>query len=147
MVSYIAVIDGGAALGRAAGFDVPVCSVGVRPAGFAGCVVVSPVRLPAGPIVLWGGFGPASRCLTCSSEEEETWTTASLRPGFGRALRFRARRRNCSDGHVSRFTALRPGFGLVGAGVFGTRRDARAFVLRAMIVTSREQVLSFNLRV
>ena len=54
----------------------------------------------------FGVVCPLHRCLTIASEERETWTAGSLRSAVADTCR-EARREDFSDGHVSRFIALR----------------------------------------
>ena len=145
---YTRFIDGGAACERAAGFGASGLRFGGhRPAGFAGCVVVFP------------GFGAVAPGWTYGS--------ASGRPSL--FDNFIGRKRNVDGGVLAAWlwpgTALRccertaptvtfpdssrfgSGF-RVGSGtdVFGTRRDVWAEAWTATVI-SRDQVLSYNLRV
>ena len=106
-----------------------------------------PCLVSAGCSVWVWCFALAHRCLTISSEERETWAAVFLRFAEGRALCFWARRENCTDGHVSRFTAFLV-FGL-GAGCFLGLVEAAGLLGLAVIVISRVRGfrVGYNLRV
>ncbi len=118
---YIGVIDGGAAGERPAGFDASELISGVqRPAGFAGCVVVFPVRR-FGAGRTFGGLG----CPTLFDNfigRKRNVDGGVLAARFGEHCAAMRGERHSDD--VTFPDSSRSGF-RAGADVFGTRREVR----------------------
>ncbi len=118
---YIGVIDGGAACERPAGFDASELISGVqRPAGFAGCVVVFPVRR-FGAGRTFGGLGcPALFDNFIGRKRNVDGGVLAAR--FGEHCAAMRGERHSDD--VTFPDSSRSGF-RAGADVFGTRREVR----------------------
>ncbi len=116
---YIGVIDGGAACERPAGFDASELISGVqRPAGFAGCVVVFPVRR-FGAGRTFGGLGCPALFDNCIGRKRNV-DGGVLAARFGEHCAAMRGERHSDD--VTFPDSSRSGF-RAGADVFGTRRE------------------------
>ncbi len=116
---YIGSIDGGAACERPAGFDASELISGVqRPAGFAGCVVVFPVRR-FGAGRTFGGLGCPALFDNCIGRKRNV-DGGVLAARFGEHCAAMRGERHSDD--VTFPDSSRSGF-RAGADVFGTRRE------------------------